>query len=97
MGRVELAEKLAEFGFNGAEDRFVEMHQVHLVDRDHQARDAQQRGDIRMPARLLQHSLRASISMIASAGRGGSRGHVAGVLFVAGSVGDDELSLGVAK
>jgi hypothetical protein len=45
--------------------------QVHLVDREHEVRDAQQRGQEGVATGLLEQPLRASTSTITSVGRGG--------------------------
>jgi hypothetical protein len=66
--------------------------QVHLVDGDHQVRDADQVGDIGMPARLRQHALARVDEDDRQVGGGRRRDHVARVLLVAGRVGDDVLA-----
>ncbi len=66
--------------------------QVHLVDRQHQVRDPQQRGEEGVPARLLQHALARVDQDDRQVGGGGAGHHVAGVLDVPGGVGDDELA-----
>jgi hypothetical protein len=75
------------------ERRLVPADQVHLVDRQHHVADAQQLDEIGVAAGLGQHAL-AGVDQ--DHGRVGGRGagdHVAGVLLVAGGVGDDELAL----
>ena len=39
------------------EDVLAEVHQVHLVDRDDEVRDPEQRGDEGVAARLRQHAV----------------------------------------
>ena len=75
------------------EDRLVVADQVHLVDRQHDVADAQQRDDEAVAPRLGQHALaRIDQDDRQLGGRGAGR-HVAGVLLVARRVGDDELAL----
>ena len=74
------------------EDVLAELHQVHLVDRDHEVRNAQQRGDEGVAARLRQHAVARVDQDDGEVGGGGAGGHVARVLLVAGRVGDDELA-----
>ncbi len=86
--------KLQVVGLDRLEHLLVEALEVHLVDRDDDVLDAQQRGDVAVPAGLGLHAV-AGIDQddrqIAGRGAGG---HVAGVLLVARGVGDDELALG---
>jgi hypothetical protein len=79
-------------------ERFlVVVDQVHLVDRQHDVADAEQRDEIAVAAGLRQHALaRVDQDDREIGGRGAGR-HVAGVLLVAGRVGDDELAPSVAK
>ena len=76
------------------ESVFVPVDEVHLVDGEHDVLDAQQRGQERVPAGLLQQTV-AGVDEHDGQLRGGGPGHhVAGVLDVARSVGDDEFALG---
>ena len=75
------------------EDRLVEADQVDLVDRQHDVADAEQRGDDRMAPRLRQHALARIDQHDGEIGGRGAGRHVAGVLLVAGRVGDDERAL----
>jgi hypothetical protein len=54
--------------------------------------DAEQRGDKGVPARLFEDALARVDQDDGEVGGGGARHHVAGVLDVAGGVGDDELA-----
>ena len=67
--------------------------QIDLVDGNDDVADAEQRGDEGMPAGLLQHALARVDQHDGEVGRRGAGRHVAGVLLVAGRVGDDELAL----
>jgi hypothetical protein len=55
--------------------------------------DAQQRHEVAVPARLRQHALARVHQDHGGIGGGGAGHHVAGVLLVAGRIGDDELAL----
>ena len=55
--------------------------------------NAEQRDDHRMPARLRQQALARVDQQDREIGVRGAGGHVAGILFVAGRVGDDERTL----
>ena len=55
--RSQLAEQRVEVGDDLVEHRLVEADQVHLVDRQHDLADAQQRGDRRVSAGLHQQAL----------------------------------------
>ena len=75
----------------------VPVDQVHLVDRQHDVRDAQQRGQERVPAGLLEQAV-AGVDQHDRQLRGGRAGdHVAGVLDVPGVSAMMNLRLGVAK
>jgi hypothetical protein len=67
--------------------------EVHLVDGQHNVADAEQRDDIAVPACLRQHALARIHQNHRSVGVGRTGHHVAGVLLVAGGVGDDELAV----
>ena len=75
------------------EDLLVEAHQVHLVDGDDEVLDAEQRADERVPAGLGQDTLARVHQDDREVGGGAAGCHVAGVLFMAGRVGHDELAL----
>jgi hypothetical protein len=67
--------------------------EVELVHRQHHAADADQRGQVGVPARLRQHAL-ARVDQDHGDIRGrGAGDHVARVLLVTRRVGDDELAL----
>ena len=71
---------------------FGPTHQIHLVDRDHQVRDPQQRGQVGVTAGLFDDSLAGIDQHDRQIRRRGARDHVAGVLHMARGVGHDELA-----
>ena len=91
---VELRGPAAELVGDPLVDLLVPVDEVHLVHAHHHVRDLQQRGDHRVPARLLDHALARVDQDQRDLRRGRARDHVACVLLVARGVGDDELALG---
>ena len=89
---IDLRGESAEFVANGVENVLAELHQVHLVDRHDEVRNAQQRGEEGVAARLRQHAVARIDQDDGEVGGGGAGGHVARVLLVPGRVGDDELA-----
>jgi hypothetical protein len=68
------------------------INEIHLVHRQHDVPDPQQIGDKGVPAGLLDHA-QPGVDEDDGEVRGrGAGDHVAGVLDVAGRVGDDELA-----
>ena len=66
--------------------------EVHLVDCNDDVTDAEQCCDERVPARLCQHALARVDQNHGNVAARSARGHVAGVLLVAGSIRDDEFA-----
>ena len=91
---IELGGPVGELCGDALIDLLVIADEVHLVDRHHDVRDAQQRRDEGVAMGLLQHALARIDEHDGEVRGGGTRDHVAGVLHVAGRVGDDELALG---
>ena len=92
VGDFQLGQKRGELLADFAEDRLVIIDDVHLVDRDDEVADAQQRRDARVALRLDQHALcrvDENNHQVRGARTGGG---IAGVLLVARGVGDDEFS-----
>jgi hypothetical protein len=87
------AAKLAVVVRRSRRRRLVVADQVHLVDREHDVADAEQRHDVAVPARLRQHALARVDQDDGEVGGRGAGRHVARVLLVARRVGDDELAL----
>ena len=81
-----------ELGVDVVEDAAVEADQVHLVDGEHEVRDAEQPGDPRMAPRLFADSVARVHEQDGQVRRRGAGRHVARVLLVAGRVGEDELA-----
>ncbi len=74
------------------EHRAIEVHQVHLVDREHVVVDAEQPGNLRVAPRLHAHAVARVDQQDRHVGGRRAGRHVAGVLLVAGRVGEDELA-----
>ena len=70
----------------------IEVEQVHLVDGEDEARDAEQVRDARVPPRLLLDAVPRIDEQDRDVGRRCAGRHVARVLLVAGRVGQDELA-----
>ncbi len=77
---------------HGLEDRRVEPDEVHLVHADREVRDAEERGDVRVPPALLEHAEPRVDEHDRDRRRRRAGDHVARVLHVPGRVGDDELA-----
>ena len=80
-----------------AEHRLRILDQIHLVHRQHHVANAEQRRDVGVPARLRQQALARIDQHHRHVGGGSAGGHVAGVLLVSGTVGDDETALVCAE
>ena len=87
---AERSGELAIVGDDVAKDRFVVVDEVDLVDRQHDVTDAEQRDDDRVAMGLRQQALARVDQQDREIGVRGAGRHVAGVLLVAGRVGDDE-------
>ena len=79
---------MLEVGRDLAETGLVELDEVHLVDREHDVRDAEGGRDVRVPARLLDHALARVEEHDRDVGGGRAGDHVARVLDVTGGVGE---------
>src|SRR5581483_8371586 len=75
------------------EDALIELDQVHLVDGDYHAADAEQPGNQCMTPGLAKNSFPGIYKNEGCFSGGRPGGHVARVLLVAGGVGDDETAL----
>ena len=93
VAHVQLGGVVQEDTADIVEDRFAEIHHVHLVHGDDEVLDAEQRGDEGVAAGLRQHAVARVDEHDRQVGAGRAGRHVPGVLFVAGGVGDDELPL----
>ena len=71
------------------EGRMLVADEVHLVDRDDDALHAHERAHREVPERLRAHAARCIDQQHGDVGIRGRDGHVARVLLVAGSIGDD--------
>ena len=88
----DLGGELAVLGNDGVEDLLAPVHQVHLVDRQHEVVDAEQPRDAGMPLRLRPDAIARVNQQNGDVSRGGAGRHVARVLLVPGRVGQDELA-----
>ena len=70
------------------------LHEVHLVDGEDDVGDAQQGGDGGVAAGLFDHAVAGVDQDDGEFGGGGAGDHVAGVLHMAGGVGQDEPAAG---
>ena len=89
---AELAEQRVEVGDDLVEHGLVEVDEVHLVDREDDLANAKQRGDGGVPAGLHEQALACVDQEHRQVGLGSAGDHVAGVLFVAWRVGEDETA-----
>ena len=87
---AELGREARELAGDPLEHRPVEIDQIDLVHRQHDMADAEQAHDDGVAAGLRQQSLARIDQQHGQLGIGGAGRHVAGVLLVAGRVGDDE-------
>ena len=90
LSKFSAAANLRKPCHDRVEGRLAEFDQVHLVHRQHDVTDAEQRDDGRVAQRLGQQALAGIDQDDGELAVRRSRGHVAGVLLVAGRVGDDE-------
>ena len=89
----KLRQKSPEIRFDVVENFLLVVDQVHLVDRDDDVRQPEQRRDVRMPPRLRQQPFPRIHQHDGQLRSGRAGHHVARVLLVARRVGDDELAL----
>ena len=94
VGDGQLRGEGAEVALDLVEDGLVVVDEVHLVDRQHDVRHAQQRQDDGVSAGLLGEAVPRVDQHETEVGRGCAGDHVARVLHVARGVGDDEFALG---
>ena len=83
VAQPEALARLAQLCLDLAEALLREADEVHLVDRHDDVRDAEDRGDVGVPPRLLDHALARVDQDESEVGGGGARDHVARVLHVA--------------
>jgi hypothetical protein len=88
---AEAARQKGEVGRNSGEDVLGVVHQVDLVNYQHDMWHAKQRGHCQVAARLFDHAL-ACVDEQHNHVRGGGAGHrVPGVLHMPRAIGEDEL------
>ena len=81
-----------ELAHDLVEGDLVVVDEIHLVDADHQVGNPQQGGEEGVAAALLGDALAGVDEHDRQLGGGGAGDHVAGVLNVTGTVGDDEAA-----
>ena len=97
VAHLELGREGAELVADLLEALLRVLDQVHLVDAQHEVANTQQRGQEGVASRLLEHPVAGVDEQHRHVGGGCTGDHVAGVLDVAGGVGDDELALGCGE
>ena len=88
----EFLGKGAVFGLDRVEPFLAEIDKVHLVDRQHHVANAEPVAQETVAARLGQHALARIDQDDGGIGSGRAGDHVARILFVARTIGDDELA-----
>ena len=94
LRNFELTGEALQAGAVTVEDFFREIDQVHLVDGGDDDGDSEEAGDAGVAAGLGEDAFAGVDEDDGDVGGGGSGGHVARVLLVAGCVGNDEFSFG---
>ena len=89
---IELVEEGGEVFADAGKHGLAEVDEVHFVDCYYDLANAEQRGDGGVAARLDEHAFARVDEHDREVGGACAGGHVAGVLLVAGGVGDDELA-----
>lgn len=79
-------------GHDAVEGGLGEIHEVHLIDGQYDMFDAEQADEEGVAACLRDYAGACIHEYDGEIGGGASRYHVAGVLFMPGGVGDDELA-----
>ena len=92
VAQPEPLARLAQLLLDLAEALLGEADEIHLVHRDDDVRDAEDRGDVRVAARLLDHALARVDEDDRDVRRRGARDHVARVLNVPRRVGELEAA-----
>ena len=92
VAQPEPVGQVDEVPLDRAEARLVEVHEVHLVDREDDVGDAEHRRDGGVPVGLLDHALAGVEQDDRDVGGRGAGDHVARVLDVPGRVGELEAA-----
>ena len=92
IGQIESGREVSVVVSDLVVDLLGVVHQVHLVDRDDDVADAQERHNEGMAPRLREHSIPRVDEDHGEIAGGRARRHVASVLLVAGSVRDDKFT-----
>src|ERR1039458_2306286 len=91
MRGVQMRKELAELRLDSAKNIRIVTHQIHLVHRDREVRNPEERSDVGVPARLREHSVARVDQYDGQFGGGRSGRHIARVLLMTGRGGDDEF------
>ena len=89
---ADLGRERAIVGLDPLADLLRVVHEVHLVDREHDLLDAEQRHHVAVAPGLREHALACVDQDDRQVGGGRAGDHVAGVLLVPRRVGDDVLA-----
>ena len=93
IGDAERGDKCAIVLHDFVKHLLVEVHQVHFVHSQCHVLDAEQRAEIGVAARLRDHARAGVHENNGEVGGRAARNHVARILLVSRSVGDDKLAL----
>ena len=97
VGDAEFGGEAFEGVFDGFVGVFFEVDEVHFVDADDEVGDAEEAGDEEVAVCLFEDAVACVDEDDGEVGGAGSGDHVAGVLDVAGCVGDDEFAVGCGE
>ena len=92
-GYIKLFGKSRIFTFNLLKPLFTIIHQIHFINADNKMGNLQQFGNKGVPAGLLGHSIAGINKYNGRISRRCAGDHIAGILNMSRSVGDDEFAL----
>ena len=95
--QIQTLRKRAVVGTDFVVSCLIKIDEVHLVDGDDHVANAEQRNDKAVTFGLSHHAVSGVDQNDGQVGGAGSGGHVASVLFVAGSVRNNEFAFGRAE
>ncbi len=94
---IEFRGKLQVLIFHFIITLFSVIYQVHFIDTNHQMRNLKQRSDIRMTQRLFDDAITRIYQNQSHVGGGSAGNHIAGILNVSRSVGNDKFAFGCGE